>query len=147
MIGLLENDKTVNSKINLIAQLTMGVLLLIGMVLARRKRYRAHGICQASVVILNLIPITTYMLPVFRQGVLSGISTKSADAFLTMAIAHATLGTLAELFGIYLILNAGTRLLPETLRLKNYKKWMRWELALWLLAIAFGIGIYMNWYG
>ncbi len=133
-----------NSNINFIAQITMGIMLLVGKMLARRKWYRAHGICQSAVVILNLVPITTYMLPVFRQGVLSGLSTETDGIFLTIALVHATLGTMAELFGIYIILNSGTSLLPETLRFKNYKKWMRLELALWWLAIAFGVGIYVN---
>ena len=134
------------TNINLIAQLSMGIILLIGMVLARRKWYRAHGICQSAVVILNLIPIATFMLPVFRHGILSGLSTNPDSFFVTIAIAHAALGTIAEIFGIYIILSAGTNLLPETLRFKNYKKWMRLELALWWLAIASGIGIYLFWY-
>ena len=72
---------------------------------------------------------------IFLGGLLLGgfcrFNKKAGRGFPAIAIAHATLGTVAEIFGIYIILSAGTNLLPETLRFKNYKKWMRLELLLW----------------
>jgi len=55
-------------KTNLAVELLMGLALLIGMMLARRKKFRAHGICQAAVVLLNLIPIASFIAPLSGAG-------------------------------------------------------------------------------
>jgi plastocyanin len=65
---------------------------------------------------------------------------------LLFATIHAVLGTLAELLGLYIVLVAATNLLPESFRFKNYKLWMRTELALWWVVLLFGIGTYYYWY-
>ena len=57
----------------LIIELLMGATLLLGMFLARAKAFRAHGICQSIVIILNLAPIALFMLPAFRKGILPGL--------------------------------------------------------------------------
>lgn len=134
------------SNINLAVQLAMGLMLFVGMLLARRKRFRAHGICQATVVILNLIPIFYYMLPAFTRGVLPGVPAKLGDSYYAVSTAHAALGTIAELLGLYIILVAGTKLLPQALRFKNWKRWMRTELIIWWLVIGLGVGTYYVWY-
>ena len=123
----------------------MGVALLAGMMLARAKRFRAHGICQTTVVILNLVPILWFMLPAFRTAVAPMLPSGLHDRFYAVTTAHAALGIIAEGLGIYIILAAGTNLLPRSLRFANYKKWMRTELGLWWLVIAFGLGTYWVW--
>ena len=40
----------------------------------------------------------------------------------------------------------GTKWLPERLRLKRYKLWMRTVLALWWAVILFGVATYARWY-
>ncbi|HKZ76726.1 MAG TPA: DUF420 domain-containing protein [Pyrinomonadaceae bacterium] len=146
MINLFGSEAPGASNLNLAAQICMGVALLAGMFLARRKLYKAHGICQSTVILLNLIPILSYMGPVFHRGVLPKIPAMLGDRFYALPTAHATLGTLAELLGLYIILRAGTNLLPEGLRFKNYKLWMRSELLLWWLVIILGMSTYWVWY-
>ena len=130
-----------NPNINLTVQLLMGMALLVGMILARRRYFRAHGICQASVLLLNLIPIGWFMRPQFHTVVMPALPAGIRDHFYLLPTIHATLGTLAEVLGVYIILVAGLKVLPQKLRFKNYKRWMRTELALWWLVIAIGIGI------
>lgn len=123
----------------------MGTTLLGGMFLARAKWFRAHGACQSFVIILNLAPIISFMVPAFRTSVVPGLRTHLGDRFYAVTTAHAILGLTAEVLGLYIVLVAGTRLLPRALRFNNYKKWMRTELLLWWLVIAFGIGTYWVW--
>ena len=123
----------------------MGATLLVGIFLARAKLFRAHGICQSFVVILNLAPIVSFMLPAFRTGVAPGLPSHLGDRFYTVTTAHAILGATAEVLGLYIVLVAGTNLLPRGLRFTNYKRWMRTELALWWLVIIFGIATYSAW--
>ena len=143
---ILTINAPVAANLNLAAQLLMGSALVVGMFLARRKLFRAHAVCQSLVVLLNLIPITSYMLPVFRRGVLPTLPGTLGDRFYAVSTIHSALGLVAEVFGLYIILNAGTKLLPQALRFENYKRWMRAELALWWLVIALGVGVYWVWY-
>jgi uncharacterized membrane protein YozB (DUF420 family) len=59
---------------------------------------------------------------------------------------HAALGTAAELLGLYIVLVAGTNVVPEWLRFRNWKPWMRTEFVLWLVVVISGIGTYYTWY-
>jgi plastocyanin/uncharacterized membrane protein YozB (DUF420 family) len=146
MIIILVSSDNAAANLNLAAQLLMGSALVIGMFLARRKLFRAHAVCQSLVVLINLIPIAIYMLPVFGRGVLPTLPGSLGDRFYLVSTIHASLGLVAEVFGLYIILSAGTKLLPQALRLENYKRWMRAELALWWLVIALGAGVYLVWY-
>ncbi len=63
MKGFLGTGATFGADLNLVVQFIMGVALAIGAVLAKRKRYRAHGICQTTVLLLNLLMIGLVMWP------------------------------------------------------------------------------------
>jgi uncharacterized membrane protein YozB (DUF420 family) len=52
----------------------------------------------------------------------------------------------AELTGLYVILAAGTNLLPKFLRLPNYRAWMRATLILWWVVLLLGVATYVRWY-
>ena len=51
--GFLGTGATFAADLNLIVQLLMGVALLLGMILARRRHYRAHAICQGALCCLT----------------------------------------------------------------------------------------------
>jgi plastocyanin/uncharacterized membrane protein YozB (DUF420 family) len=146
MFDYLFGDAPRAANLNLAAQLLMGAALLFGARLARRGRFRAHGLCQSAVVLLNLIPIAGYMVPVFRRGVLPQLPAMLGDPFYALPAAHAALGSLAEALGLYIILRAGTNVLPAALRFENYRRWMRAELILWWVVIALGLGTYGFWH-
>lgn len=130
---------------NLVIQLVMGVALIVGMFLARQKRYTAHGICQSLVVLLNLIPIFYFMAPVFQRGVEPRLFQNLNQPFYLTAGLHAFVGTIAEIFALYILLT-GWKVLPSGLRFENYKRWMRVGLGLWWLTILFGLSTYYVWY-
>jgi plastocyanin len=146
MNGFLGTGATFWADLNLIVQLAMGTALLIGMVLARHKQFRAHMFCQSSVMLLNLAMIFLVMLPSFRRQVEPQIPDGLSDAYYLVATLHAGLGAIAELLGLYIVLRAATKLLPESLRFQNYKAWMRTELALWWVVVLIGLGTYYIWY-
>jgi hypothetical protein len=45
-----------------------------------------------------------------------------------VATGHAALGILTELLGLYIVLVAGTDIVPLRLRFKHWRVWMRTEL-------------------
>lgn len=53
----------------LLLEIGMGVALLIGAVLARKRRFRLHAWCQSAIVLLNLVVIVLVMVPSFQVHV------------------------------------------------------------------------------
>jgi plastocyanin len=108
--------------------------LTIGAILARLKLYRAHGIVQSIVVLVNAFLIARVMVPSLLRG--------RPDLVTTL---HAALGGIMELLGIYIVLVAGTSLLPKGLRFSNYKPWMRTTFAGWFVVVGLGVVVYGPW--
>ena len=124
----------------------MGMALLAGAVLARRRHYRAHAWCQSAVVLLNLVVIGLAMAPSFYTQLAPKIPQAMRKSYYAIAAGHAALGVIAELAGLYLILAAGTHVLPKRLVLTNYRAWMRATLVLWWVVLLLGAATYVRWY-
>jgi len=146
MKGFLGTGATFAADLNLVVQFMMGVALAMGAVLARQRRYKAHGICQATVLLLNLLMIGLVMWPSFREQVKPALSKALHRWYYEAATIHAVLGITAELLGLYIVLVAGTNILPEGLKFKHWKLWMRTELVLWAIVLLSGVGTYCAWY-
>lgn len=146
MKGLLGTWASFAADLNLVIQIAMGIALLAGTFLARAKRYAAHGACQAAVLILNLPMIFLVMWPSFHLRVLPHLSRHFGRRYYAISTAHGVLGALAEVLGLYILLVAGTNILPQAWRFKRWKLWMRIELALWWVVLLSGIGTYYVWY-
>ena len=131
----------------LLLETAMGVALLAGALLARFRLYRAHAWCQSVIVVLNGAVIALWMIPSFRLQVLPKIPLKLGKVHYALATAHAALGTLAEVAGLYVLLAAGTSLLPQRIRITRYKLWMRAVLLLWWAALVLGWATFARWYG
>jgi uncharacterized membrane protein YozB (DUF420 family) len=144
--GVLGTGAPLSADVTLAIEIAMGLTLVLGMLLARRQRYRAHAWCQSAVIALNLIVIAQLMVPSFRSQVAPKIPARLARSYYTFATGHAMMGCIAELLGLYIILAAGTKLLPESLRFVRYKLWMRIALVIWWIALLLGLTTYARWY-
>jgi uncharacterized membrane protein YozB (DUF420 family) len=125
--GFLGTGATFGADLNLVVQLIMAVGLTAGVILAKRKHYKAHGICQTTVLLLNLLMIGLVMWPSFQQQVRPALAKALHKWYYGAAIIHAALGIAAELMGLYIALVAGTNILPQWLRFEDWKFWMRTE--------------------
>ena len=146
MKGFLGTGAPFGADLNLVVQLIMGLALIAGALLAKYKRYRAHGICQTSVLLLNLLMIGLVMWPSFQQQVKPALSKVLHKWYYEAATIHALLGIAAELLGLYIVIAAGTNVLPQWLRFKDWKLWMRTELVLWTIVLVSGVATYYAWY-
>ena len=144
--GFLGTGATFRADLNLVVQLIMGTALIAGAYLAKQKRYKAHGICQTTVLLLNLLMIGLVMWPSFQQQVKPALSKVLHKRYYEVAAIHAFLGIAAELLGLYIVIVAGTNVLPQSLRFKHWKWWMRTELVLWTIVLLSGVGTYCAWY-
>jgi len=130
----------------LLLELAMGVGLISGALLARIRKFRAHAWCQSIVVVLNAGVIALAMLPSFGHQLAPKIPPMLGKSFYAVATAHAALGTVVECAALYILLAAGTTLLPEMLRLTRYKLWMRIVVTTWWVVILLGVVTYARWY-
>jgi uncharacterized membrane protein YozB (DUF420 family) len=146
MNGFLGTGATFAADLNLVVQLIMGTALITGAVLAKRKRYRAHGICQTTVLLLNLLMIGLVMWPSFQQQVKPAMSKALHKWYFEVALVHGVLGITAEILGLYIVMVAGTNILPQWLRFNDWKLWMRTEMVLWAVVLLGGLATYCAWY-
>jgi uncharacterized membrane protein YozB (DUF420 family) len=144
--GFLGTHAGYGSDLNVTIQIAMGVALVSGAFLARAKHFVAHGICQTAVLVLNLVLICFLMWPSFHSHVLPRLPKRLGKRFYAVATVHGVLGVLAEILGLYIVLVAGTNILPESWRFKRWKFWMRVELALWWIVLTMGVATYWVWY-
>jgi uncharacterized membrane protein YozB (DUF420 family) len=144
--GLLNTAAPLSADLTLLLEIGMGVGLLFGALLVRQGRFRAHAWCQSVIVLLNTAVIALAMVPSFRRQVIPKIPLGLGKAYYALATAHAALGTATELAALYILLAAGTNVLPEGLRITKYKLWMRTVLGLWWVELVLGVVTYARWY-
>ena len=130
----------------LVLEFAIGLALLAGAILAWMGRFRAHAWCQSTVVLLNAAVIGLVMLPSFGRQVWPRIPVRLGKSFYAMSTAHAALGAMVECAALYILLAAGTTLMPEKLRLTRYKFWMRRVLMGWWAVLLLGMATYARWY-
>ena len=144
--AFLETAAPRGANVVLVLEIAMGVGLLVGARLARKGRFRQHAWCQSIIVLLNFAVVAVMMIPSFRVHVLPRVPAKLGKAYYAFATTHGALGTVTELAGLYILLSAGTTVLPEQLRITKYKVWMRSVLVLWWVVLLLGIATYTRWY-
>jgi uncharacterized membrane protein YozB (DUF420 family) len=144
--GFLGTGAPFAADVNLLVQVAMALALMAGAILARRELYRAHGVMQTSVLLLNLVMIATVMWPSTRGQVMAAFPAVFEKWYFAAPSIHAMLGILVEVLGLYVALVAGTKLVPNTLRFHNRMRWMQTELVLWWITLLSGIATYYVWY-
>jgi uncharacterized membrane protein YozB (DUF420 family) len=142
----LESAAPSGANVVLVLEIAMGVGLLVGARLARKGRFRQHAWCQSAIVLLNLAVVAVMMIPSFRVHVLPRVPAKLGKAYYALATTHGAFGAATELAGLYILLSAGTSVLPEKLRITKYKVWMRSVLVLWWVVLLLGMATYTRWY-
>lgn len=140
--GFLGQGAPWGADLNLVLQVGVGLLLLVGMGLARRGRYGAHGICQSTGYVLALTMTILWMLPAFHAIHADALGRGVVNRVTVAVALHVVVGTIALLVGAWIVLVAGTPIVPERFRFSDYKRWMRTLLTLWWLAIVLGVAIY-----
>lgn len=144
--GFLGTGASSYTDLVLLLEIGLGLALLLGAVLARRRRYRLHAWCQSAVVLINFAIIALLMVPSFHAHVSPKIPAKLCKTYYSLATAHAALGGVTEIAALFVLLSAGTKILPQQFRLTKYKQWMRSILALWWLVLLLGLATYVRWY-
>jgi uncharacterized membrane protein YozB (DUF420 family) len=144
--GFLGTAAPRTADIVLLLEVGMGAGLVAGALFARAKWYRLHAGCQSAIVLLNLILIALTMFPTFHSRVLPKLPARIGKPYYALAVTHAAMGSVAEIGGLYILLAAGTNLLPAKFRITRYKLWMRSVLLIWWIVLLLGIATYARSY-
>jgi uncharacterized membrane protein YozB (DUF420 family) len=81
--------------------------------------------------------VTSYIL-----HILPGIPAKLGEGDYLVTSVHGMVGAIALLLGVFVTLR-GNELVPKSLRFNNYKLFMRWAYALYMLATLGGVIVYI----
>jgi uncharacterized membrane protein YozB (DUF420 family) len=144
--GFLGTNGSIGADLALLVMLVAFVMLTVGVVLARTKRYGAHRLVQTVAVILNAIPVVVWMIRSYWLYVrpdLPGNLSKSIDALTTV---HAVSGLIGVVLGLFVIIRAN-QLTARGESVGRYKNWMRAAYVVYLLATVLGIWVYAKLYG
>lgn len=133
--------------ITLVISITVAILFTVGVILAIKGRYTAHRWVQTSAAALNAILILWMMILPFRDFIIKDFMGTRAGIFYYVTAAHATIGFVALIFGLFVVLRGNNFILiPKFLRFNNYKLFMRISYALYMLATLLGIWVYVTWF-
>ena len=136
--GFLGTKATLRSDLTLVLILITAVLFNIGFILARRKHFTAHRWVQTAAVTLNTLVVLISMVTSYIIHILPGIPAKLAQGDYAVTTIHGLIGAIALVLGVFVALR-GNKLVPKRLRFNNYKLFMRWAYALYMLATLGGV--------
>ncbi len=138
MSGLLGTRASLAADLNLLLQLIVLVILIVGIKLGKEKTQKSlktHENVMIIMVVLIAIGFFTVMLPSFVSNFSAVLKEPFTIGFPLTSI-HALFGILAEGLGIVLVFK----------KFGNVILWMRLTATLWLIAIISGIAFYIIYY-
>lgn len=132
------------AQINLVFQVVIMLVLLLGYVLRRRSRLFSHGTVMLIAVMLNAISIFLVMGPslLARLGAIQG---SPFDGRSVATLVHAGLGSFVEVLGVWIV--GSWHLRSSTQLCAKNRKIMKLTLVLWIMSITLGFLLYASIYG
>lgn len=135
---------TLQADINITLELLLVVGLTVGMMLARSGSIDAHRVNQTTWVLVNGALAALIMIPSIRTFKLAHASDLANSGNLII-VAHAAVGALTLLAGLWLVLQMND-MLPARWHVRGWKTLMRATLAGYWAVALLGIATYRVWY-
>ena len=145
-LGAMTTKAPRGAAISLVLIVVAAILFTVGWRLAMRRRYEAHRWVQTVAACLNAGVVLVWMIRSFTVNVVPQIPAKLNERAYAVATTHALVGVIGLVFGMFVMLR-GNELVPQRLRFKNYKPYMRGAYALYLLGTVTGVILYVVAYG
>ena len=140
--GFLDLGASMGADVALVSMIALAILFTIGVVMAVKQHYEVHRWIQTTAVTLSTIVMLWIMLAPFQEDVVPGIPGELNNSYFVLLTAHALLGVLAVLLGVFIALR-GNKLVPKALQFENYKPVMRISYTLYMLTTLLGIWVYV----
>jgi len=142
--GLINPNATFSADLTLLLQIAVFLVFLAGFVLVKTRRdYAKHGAIMGTAIVLHTISILMVMVPSLLSS--SGLFENLLGSLQLTILAHATLGILVEILGLYVVLSWALHYKDVKPCFKR-KIIMRVLAVLWTIALILGIYIYILFY-
>ncbi len=138
--GFLGTRASWAADLNLIVQIVLLVGLVLGRIQAKSRNLTGHHTWMTAIVVVNAVMIIAIMNPAFFRLLPLAWPKLGAPGPILLWL-HVVVALLAELMGLYAVLWMRMDL-PELLRTRNLKWFMRINFLLWTLALVGGIVLY-----
>lgn len=125
---------------NLVLQTVTLLLIILGVILARKKMLRWHGNTMVVAVIINGLMLISHMGPALVSIVRGSLSGPNAVTLLGMI--HGAVGAPAVFLGVWLV-GMWAYVWSDTKYCAVRKKWMWRIMILWIAAIGLGYAYYV----
>ena len=135
---------TIVGTVSLAVEVTVLVLLTIGVSFKNRKKFRHHGITMAVALSMHIITILTVMIPSLVLGFGAPGTIDLRNWLVIVALLHAALGTIAAFLGAFPVLSWHFKADVQTCFAK--KKIMLAAIALWVTSFLLGVPMYISFY-
>lgn len=139
--GFLGAHTSMGADLSLLLTVVSAVLFTIGWRLASGRRFAAHHWVQTVGTCLTAVVVIAWMIRSFRLFVAPEIPARLGERTYGLTTLHAAVGTVALVFGVYVVLSA-SGLLPKTLRFESFKPFMRAAYVLYMLGTLTGAIVY-----
>ena len=144
MTGIFTANSHLGADVNLILQIVMLLLLIIGLFYKKKRKFKMHGVLMLIAVILHVLTFLVVMGPPFYES-FNYYITATSDLSVQTTLAHAVPGAIAMIMGIILVVAWAIR--PSNVaRCSRLKRLMDVTLLLWLISLLFGIATYFVFY-
>jgi uncharacterized membrane protein YozB (DUF420 family) len=140
--GFLGTKATLGPDITIVLIILSSILFTIGWQLAVHKHYEIHRWVQTSAAIINAFVVLVVMVGSFWGFTLPQIPNNISQPPVWVTVIHACVGTICFLLGIFVVLRAN-KLVPQALRFKNYKLFMRTSYTLYMITALIGVAVYV----
>ncbi len=140
--GFLGTNATWLIDFNIIAQIVIYLILLIGISAQRHNQYRWHDVLQSFAIIANIFLIIAAMFPSAAAVAPQAVVNLDESVHLIPLI-HGTSGIITVILSLYCFL-AGWHILPR--QIGRLRFWMWTTFVFWTISLIFGLLTYLFWY-
>ena len=144
MTGIFGTGAVLQTDINLILQIVMFLIIVIGLVYKNKRKFKIHGGIMGIAVILHILSLLVVMGPAFSEGY-EYFTTGTSDAGVQTTWIHAVPGAIAMIMGIVLV-GAWALRSSNIAACSRRKRLMDITVLLWLISLIFGITTYIFFY-
>ena len=130
-------------QVNLVFQIAILALIFVSLIFKKSKKFLLHGKLMLVGVILNFTSFLIVMGPSLLS--LEIVKSQPLHQYSLIALAHATTGAIALIFGIFIVAN--WHLQSSVRSCMKRKRLMRVTIVLWTTALVLGIWFYTILYG
>jgi len=144
LTGIFGTGAVLQTDINLILQIVMFLIIIIGLVYKNKNKFKIHGGIMGIAVILHVLSLLLVMGPSFSEGY-DFFTTATSELGVQTTWIHAVLGAIAMIMGIVLV-GAWALRSSNIAACSRRKRLMDITVLLWLVSLIFGITTYIVFY-